>query len=264
MKFVIQHNLINAQSLEKIRRATGHLPVVWVGAIPFTEEIAANEDLGGLNYIPYGSNLLARVAAKRGWKGLHHDLTKLNYHNFVEHRSDMVNDQIQTAKELVFFLENNQDRWHKEYFIRPSLDDKQFSGTVMEPKEIIEWFKSMMESGPGSYYMAPETDIVINTPKTIQAEWRWFIVGGKVISGSMYRAHDQMNLQQELDTAVIEEAQRLADVWLPCDCVVMDTALVDDEVKVLEFNNINSSGFYDHDIKSVFNALFDYHTKTML
>lgn len=262
MKFVIQHNLINKQSLEKIREATAHLPVVWVGAISFSEEIASNEELEGLEYIPYGSNLLARVAAKRGWKGLHHDLTKLNYRNFVEHRADMLNCNVMSAERVVDFLEVvNGIPWPKEYFIRPSLDDKQFSGTVMEPKEIIEWFKSMMGSGPGSYYMSPETDIVIALPKKIQAEWRWFIVGGKIISGSMYRAHDQMQLKQETDIEVIKEAQALADVWLPCDCVVMDTALVDDKVYVLEFNNINSSGFYDHDIGAVFNALYEYHTK---
>ena len=261
MKFVIQHNLINAQSLEKIRKATTHLPVIWVGAIPFSEEITSNEPLVGVDYIPYGSNLLARVAAKRGWKGLHHDLTKLNYRNFVEHRDDMVNNQIRTAKEFVLQLESNQDRWREEYFIRPSLDDKQFSGTVMKPKEIIEWFKSMMESGPGSYYMHPDTDIVISVPKNIQAEWRWFIVDGKIISGSMYRAHGQMQLKHETDPQVVKEAQLLADIWLPCDCVVMDTALVGDEVKVLEFNNINSSGFYDHDISAVFDAIYEYHLK---
>jgi hypothetical protein len=260
MKFVIQHNLINAQSLEKIGKATEHLPVVWVGAIPFSEEIASNEKLEGLEYIPYGSNLLARVAAKRGWKGLHHDLTKMNYRNFVENRVDMLNTTVMSAEKAVELLSQDANPYSK-YFIRPSLDDKQFSGTVMEPKEIIEWFKSMMGSGPGSYYMSPETDIVINLPKKIQAEWRWFIVDGKIISGSMYRAHDQMQLKQETDIEVIKEAQALADVWLPCDCVVMDTALVDNKVYVLEFNNINSSGFYKHDIKAVFNALYEYHTK---
>lgn len=259
MKFIIQHNLINAQSLENIRVATQHLPVVYVGAIPFSEEITSNELIEGTDYIPYGSTLLSRVAAKRGWEGLHYDLDKLNYENFVVNRNDMLNWNVITAKNAYDFLMHSA-KDDEEWFTRPSLDNKQYSGCVMGTVELREWLLSMMESGPGSYYMSPDAKIVLDSPQEISAEWRWFIVGGKVITGSMYRAHNQMNVKRELDASVIEEAQRMADVWLPCDCVVMDTCLVDGEMKVIEFNCINSSGFYDNDIKSVFDALYDYHS----
>jgi len=259
MKFIIQHNLINAQSLEKIRAATTHLPVVWVGAIPFSEEITSNDPIEGTDYIPYGSSLLSRVGAKHGWRGLHYDLTKLNYENFVRNRTDMLNNGVNTVIDVYnFLLDAPAD---STWFTRPSLDNKQYAGCVMGTVELREWLMSMMESGPGTYHMAADTKIVLDNPKEISAEWRWFIVGGEIVSGSMYRAHNQMHVREELDKSVIDEAQKMADIWLPCECVVMDTALVDGEMQVVEFNCINSSGFYDHNVKAVFDALYDYHDK---
>lgn len=262
MKFLIQHNLINAQSLEKIRVATQNLPVVYVGAIPFSEEITTNELIEGTDYIPYGSTLLSRVGAKHGWKGLHYDLDKLNYQNFTNNRFDMLNHGVNKVSDVYKFLLSAPE--DSMWFTRPSLDNKQYSGCVMGTVELREWLLSMMESGPGSYHMSPDAKIVLSSPQEIQAEWRWFIVGGKVITGSMYRAHDQMNVKRELDAAVIDEAQAMADVWLPCDCVVMDTCLVDGEMKVIEFNCINSSGSYDNDMKAVFEALYEHHSRKIV
>jgi ATP-grasp domain, R2K clade family 3 len=67
--------------------------------------------------------------------------------------------------------------------------------------------------------------------------------------------------QEQLDPEVIAEAQAFADKWLPLDCIVMDLALLTTgEVKVIEFNAINSSGFYACDVKKIFKALWEYHT----
>jgi len=52
-----------------------------------------------------------------------------------------------------------------------------------------------------------------------------------------------------------------ADKWLPNRNVVMDLALVDNELKVIEFNCINCSGFYNHDVRKIFDALYMESTK---
>jgi hypothetical protein len=90
-------------------------------------------------------------------------------------------------------------------------------------------------------------------------EYRWFIVGGKIISGSIYRKNDALYKERVIDSNTILTAQKLADMWLPHECCVMDTALIGTELKVVEFNCINCSGFFDHDISAVFKALWDYH-----
>lgn len=100
--------------------------------------------------------------------------------------------------------------------------------------------------------------IVLDTPEEILAEWRYFIVGGKIISGSMYRHKGQMHQKAELDADVLTEAQKFANKWLPAPNCVMDLALTNDGVKVIEFNCLASSGFYDNDVKAIFKALWDY------
>lgn len=261
MKFAIQHNLMNEDQLHDVADAVKNYPHVFVGLIPFSREITANEPLDGVDYIPYGSTLLTNLTAERKWTGLHFDVTKLNYRNFLANHPHMLNDNVLSARDAVAYL-RSLDNDDQEFFTRPSEDLKQYSGQVMKAGEIGPWLVSMMSAvGGGSYYMDPATEIVLSSPKDISAEWRWFIVGGRIVSGSMYRAHGQLRKLRELDQAVIDEAQALADIWLPCDCVVMDTALVGDDIKVIEFNTINSSGFYDNDVPAVFKALWEYHNK---
>ena len=257
MKFLIQHNLINPAHLAAIERATASYPREFVGCIPFTREITSNAPLEGADFIPYGSTLLTTIAASNGWIGLHFDLAKLNYAEFIKHRDDMLNERVLPIGDAVAFLAAQDP--NSEWFTRPSQDLKQFSGQVMKAIHIRDWFQDMLQDGEGDYFVKPDFEVVISKPKTISAEWRWFVVGGKIVSGSMYRAHGQMRQEQAVDAALIAEAQMLADKWLPHDCVVMDTALVGDDVKVIEFNCINASGFYQHDIDAIFKALWDYH-----
>lgn len=266
MKFAIQCNLMNETQLQSVAAATKSFPHVYIGVIPFTHEITSDEPISGIDYIPYGSTLLTNIAADLGWRGLHFDVQKLNYEHFVKNRSDMLNNgYIFDVQEAIAFLTNQMRGGGQQWFMRPSEDLKHFSGYVDDSKELAEHLKSMRDSFTrgeiGSYGINPETKIVLAPPEDISAEWRWFIVGGKIISGSMYRAHGQLRKARELEKDVILEAQALADKWLPMDCVVMDTALVHGEVKIVEFNTINSSGFYDHDINSVFDSLWKYHNK---
>lgn len=262
MKFLIQHNLMNEGQLNLTADAVKPFPHEFVGLIPFSHEITSNEPIEGVDYIPYGSTLLTNLAYDRGWTGLHFDLDKFNYTAAIENRSDMLNGgTILPAWKMIENLK--YDDLDMQIFMRPSEDLKHFSGAVDTARNFVEMLEDMIgvwESGDvGSYALNPDTDIVVAKTQKISAEWRWFIVGGKIISGSMYRAHGQLRKLRELDKAVIDEAQALADIWLPDDCVVMDTALVGDEIKVIEFNCINSSGFYDNDVPAIFKALWDYH-----
>lgn len=259
MKFIIQHNLMNEPQLNEVRKAVLPYPHTFVGVIPFSREITSDEELVGTEYIPYGSTLLTTLAVDKKWSGLYFDLTKMNYRNFINHRTDMLNYNVLPVEDACEYLRHVDPA--VEIFTRPSEDLKQYSGQVMPAGEILVWFESMMAAvGGGSYYMDPKTEVVLSRPQEISAEWRWFIVGGKIVSGSMYRAHNQLRKLRELDQAVIDEAQALADKWLPMECVVMDTALVGDEIKVVEFNCINSSGGYDNDFDAIFKALWEYHT----
>lgn len=257
MKFLIQHNLINPENLLEIKEATEKYPREFVGLIPFSREITSDEPLVGLDFIPYGSTAMTEVALELGWKGLFFDLATANYETFIVNRNDMLNENVLRLDEAVEFLANRPAT--ELWFTRPSLDLKQYTGMVDTAGELFAWLKDRLECAcSGSYQLAPDTKIVLSIPKTIDAEYRWFVVGGKVITGSMYRNNGQLYSQEQLDPDVIKEAQSFADKWLPSPCCVMDLALTDYGVKVIEFNCINSSGFYKCNIGKIFDALWEY------
>lgn len=259
MKFIIQYNLINEDHLQKIRKAVEGFPHEYVSVLPFSHEIRADEPLEGKDYIPYGSTLFVSLSHELNWKGCYFDLDKFNYSAFVKNRNDMLNGNIITIKEAIEYLKTQQS--DKMWFTRPSKDLKQFTGLVNPSHECVEYFTNALAADTSSIaQLKPDTDIVLCEPRNIDAEYRWFVVNRKVVSGSMYRNSGFMLRQRVSDQKMIEEAQSFADKWLPHDNCVMDLALLDTgEVKVIEFNCLNGSGFYDNDEKAIFKALWEYH-----
>ena len=256
MKFVIQYNLIQEEQLQKIKKAVAKYPHEYVGVIPFSHEITSDEGLEGEDYIPYGSTTMVNIADERKWKGVYFDINKFNYQASLDNRDDMLNSGIYTIKEAMEFLKTQPE--DKVWFTRPSNDLKQYSGRVAETKVILDYFtKALIGDSSEGAMLSPETVIVLCEPQNIDAEYRWFVVGGKVVTGSYYRHSGQMYKQRVTDEKQIAEAQTFADKWLPHENCVMDLALVGDEVKVIEFNSINGSGLYDNDAEAIFDALWE-------
>lgn len=260
MKFLIQHNLLQESALRPIVDAVRSYPHEFVGVIPFTHEIITNEELVGTDYIPYGSTLFTNIARAKQFKGLHFDLDQFNYRAALSNRTDMLNQNVMVVTEAIEFLshQSKESLW----FARPSQDLKHFSGAVNTASEWKDALADMvMCASSGSYQLDVSTEVVVCPPQQIDCEWRWFIVGGKIVTGSIYRIHNQLRSIEELDQDVIDKAQLLVNGWLPDSCCVMDVALVGKEVKVIEFNCINSSGFYACNVNAIFKALWEFHNK---
>jgi hypothetical protein len=268
MKFLIQTNLMGEQSLHDIQGGLQNLPHEFVGVIPFSHEVTANNTLEGIDYIPYGSTLFIKVAAEKGWRGVHFDIDKFNYRVASAMRWDMLNGGSPILKVWNAIDVLKREDPNKTYFFRPSADLKQFSGQMMKAGEAAKWLESATISDSTNYQqISPDDYIVIGFPREILAEWRHFIVDGRVVSSAMYRRRGQLIRNRESDPEVLKEAQGLANLWLPDKCCVMDTALIETEsgereLKVIEFNCINGSGFYGHDIHAIFSALYKYHATT--
>lgn len=259
MKFCIQHNLINPDSLQEIKNAIAPYPHEFVGVIPFSHEITSDAPLEGKDYIPYGSTLMIDLTKELGWVGCHFNDETFTYEAAAKNRSDMMNaEHIMSVDECICFMENGTPG--TEWFIRPSKDLKQFSGQLIEASGCAKWLREAVavESSTTKQLGAHDM-VVVAKPKPIDAEWRWFIVGGKVIDGSMYRSRGQLISLHETGPKLYAEAQTFANMWLPSDCCVMDLALVNNRLSVIEFNCINGSGFYKHDVKKIFDALWKYH-----
>ena len=263
MKFIIQYNLINEKQLLKIKDGISKYPHEYVSVIPFSHDIKADEPLIGKNFIPYGSTLFVSLASELEWKGCYFDLSKFNYKAFVKNRNDMLNSNVLTIKEALEFLKTQPE--DKMWFTRPSKDLKQFTGLINPSHECIKYFTNALLADSSSVaQLKTDTDIVLCEPQNIDSEYRWFVVDKKVVSGSMYRNSGFMYQQKVTDQKIIDEAQTFADGWLPHDNCVMDLALVNGKVKVIEFNCLNGSGFYDNNTQAIFDAMWNYENKNSL
>lgn len=250
--WVLQTNLIDKDQTDAVAFAAKNAGAEVIAAtiIPFVDDIGMETMPVGKDVIPYGSTKLSRLADAHGWTGMFFDREAFSVPTWLKNRDDMMNSDvtIMSVAELQGF--NRPD--DEVYFIRPIEDLKAFNGTVTNVKEIRRWMSSV-ESG--SFNFSTDTLVAISPAQTIQGEWRWFVVDGKVVSGSMYRLHGQRLVQMSTDLDIIAEAQKKADMWLPNQTCVMDLALTSEGVKVIEFNCFNSSGFYYHDIPSIVKAV---------
>lgn len=261
--WVIQTNLLNDLSVQGVWLAAEECGANVKEAIivPFQETLANEEELQAMNVeddhivIPYGSCKLTRISQQRGWRGncFNPETFKTNVWN--DNRKDMLNHdavQMRVCDAAEFFKGKDlADKW----FIRPVEDLKAFNGTVTEAEEIINWMKSK-ESGNFSF--SQNTQIIISPVKKLYSESRFFIVGGKVVDGSYYRMANRLQSNHIEQHETIAAAQELADMWLPHECCVMDVADTDDGLKVIEFNTLNSSGFYAHDIKTIVTSITEW------
>jgi hypothetical protein len=228
-------------------------PFVDVGLEQGTGLIAPIDPGLGLNLIPYGSTLLVKVALAAGWRHLFFDPETFRVEAWLANHPRMLN-----ADATILSLSDAKalsDQIREEWFIRPVHDLKEFAGHVMKAKAIRPWVEVLEE---GDCEIDGSTLVALSAPKEIQMEWRYLIVGGRIVTGSSYRFRGQPQARRELEADVLAEAQALANMWLPHPCCCMDVALCNDELRVVEFNGLNATGFYDHDIDGFVRAVSDY------
>jgi ATP-grasp domain, R2K clade family 3 len=136
------------------------------------------------------------------------------------------------AKNVIQFLSKNEGMWH----IRPMSEGKIFAGGEFSHED---WVKLRSER-------RFDEDVVcyLSERKTIEAEWRVWFVDGNVVEVSQYREDRKMKVVRHGPSEMVEFAKKVSKRWLPHRSVVMDVALTLDGFKVVEFNQIFSSGWY--------------------
>jgi hypothetical protein len=103
-----------------------------------------------------------------------------------------------------------------------------------------------------------DTLIQVSSPKTIFKEIRFWVVDGKVITGSTYRiGRDVQYSRQLVDPAAYEFAQRMVNIFQLADAFVIDVFQKDDGWKIVECGCINSAGFYDSDLTKTLASIED-------
>lgn len=252
MHWILQGNMINPASLAQLRQALGEQDVGYslVKAVPiFNVLMEPAPEVQGPVFV-YGSTGLGDIAKQHGWQPGYFD-ANLDYGLMLAHYGDLALNAGARISSLADAVPLSG-----EFFIRPILDNKAFAGEVMTAEDLAEF-----RAGVASVADEPDTtvrltDMVAVAPLvSIAAEYRFFVVKGKVVTGSRYKLGTVVQGSLEIPNEVAAFAQRAADQWIPNDACALDVAETSEGLRVIEVNSANSAGFYACDVREFVRAV---------
>lgn len=270
MLWVVQNNLANEPEYNNFIRALNRfeLPYVPVKTVPFSNRLlpadfdSMNQDVDSTpepeiddsHYImAFGTITLSRIAMQRGWRPgtflndeFDFEVWRHGYGN-----NNILNEDAFTTTISVLGgrLEGAKDE--PPMFIRPTKDTKAFTGRVFDRTEAMEFCTKARPGDP----VTPDTAVLVASQKKIYSEWRLFVVGDLIVTGSQYKQGDRILYNRQIDDAILDFGKRMVSKWKPAEAFVIDIADTESGRKVIEINNINSAGFYAADTQRIVEAL---------
>jgi hypothetical protein len=271
MFWIVQSNLYKEESFKELVRLLTlmDIPHILVKPLPFSLRFTyADTDLNGQNLeqveepiidsnqniMVCGAYTLAKIAKDRGWKPGAFLNDNFEYNVWIENwgKENMLNGGAITSaiKDLKV-----PETWNR-FFTRPTEDTKSFAGKIFQRDDFISWM-NQVKSIKGFSTLTPETPVMIAPIQDIHAEYRLFVVDKKIITGSLYKIREQVIYNALLDDNVVAFANEMIQTWQPDRAFVIDIAVTPEGYKIIEINNINSSGFYASDLAKFIMAIED-------
>jgi ATP-grasp domain, R2K clade family 3 len=148
------------------------------------------------------------------------------------------------------------------FFARPIKDSKVFSGQVFS-QTAWKAYAQISKDIDTVNTITEDTKILVAPLKHIQQEVRCWVVGGKVVTASRYKLGNKAIYANYDDASFfVDFAQKMVDIFAVAEAFVIDVCLVNDALKVVEVNNINSAGFYACTMEKLITALEAHFKQT--
>lgn len=241
MYYIIQENTFREENYDNLIFTLDklNLPYEIVKVRPFIEDFEFKTDRKDI--FCFGSVKMSRVAKKYNW----YPGSLLNpNHDFRVYSKYYKENLLNYDSEIIKFGDD-VDKYH--FFARPCEDTKTFTGKVFTKIEWNEFKERFFKSGQESS-LNEDTEIQISSVKKVTKEFRFWIVGNKVVTGSLYRNGYWINYSDIVDEGALEFCKKMVDIYTIAEAFVMDVCevLIDDkpEYKIVECGCINSAGFY--------------------
>lgn len=135
------------------------------------------------------------------------------------------------------------------FFIRPLEDNKAFDGMLMDAATLADWRQDPARASLHGM------QVIVSPAQQIYREYRLFVVNREVVTGSLYKVAGRAETGHQVEEYVRDYVRTIVATWLPAESCVIDVGLTDKGLKVIEFNNINSSGFYASDLARYVDAI---------
>jgi len=255
MFWVLQKNLFNEDAFTELLLQLDRQNVKYqvVNVIPFAHEMDPDVNVDD-NVFVVGATSMNKIARKKNWIPGYFD-ENLQYSNLLH----FYDEHMLNIESVVKPLHTIEKMWD-DFFIRPNNDNKQFSGQVMTWEEFESWRTSVIAlDGESSLTTLTADDLVVMAPlQEIYAEYRFYVVDGKIITGSMYKRSNRVhyvNVTEHSDPELWNFSQQMINLWRPNRAFALDIAMTENGYHVLEINAINSAGFYACDMGKFVNAI---------
>ena len=230
MHWVIQQKIFKPINYQLLTESldSQNIPYTSVSIPPQT--FTLSPDVKNLdNVYVCGAIKMARIAKEKNWYP--GSFLNANYDFSVWLRQlgeDLLNADFRIGK-LIDVDVSGLD----QFFIRPAEDNKAFDGMIMDRDMLLSWCRS--EAKKSIHALK-----VIAAPlKKIYREYRFFIVESRIVTASLYRIDGKPSSLSDIPKQVAQYVESIVKKWLPSVSVVVDVALTDEGLKVIEFNNIN-------------------------
>lgn len=144
-----------------------------------------------------------------------------------------------------------------EFFARPIDDSKSFAGTTFTAPEWEEWRASVVGLQTSAASIQPDDLVMLAPLKHIYAEYRLYVIGGQIVTGSRYKLGSRVFYTTDLDPSMLDYARERISEYCPREALCLDIAHVagDEPYRVIETNAISSAGFYACDMNIFVNAI---------
>jgi len=255
MFWVLQKNLYNEDAFEELLRQLELQNTSYqvVSIIPFAHEMEPDVNPEG-HVMTLGATSMAKISKKKGWFPGYFDENLQYSYLLYAYQKHMLN-----AESVIYPLRELPKLWD-EFFIRPNNDNKQFAGSTMTWEYFETWRQNLIAlDGESSLTTMTADDLVVMAPlQDIYSEYRFYVVDGKVITGSIYKRSNRVyyvNITEYSDPELWQFAQKMVNLWSPNRAFALDVALTENGYHVLEINAINSAGFYACDMGKFINAI---------
>lgn len=252
MHWIIQDNLINPATRAQLGTLLESRGVAYTGVrlIPIFDLLDHDAPaVSGPSFV-YGSTGLGNVTKAQGWAPGYYD-ENLDYELALKQYGTLALNSGAVCSSLL-----EMPRHFDTFFVRPVLDNKSFAGTVMTWAEFEVFRENIAKITDDQDATLRLTDRIVVAPLTvIAAEYRFFVIAGQVVTGSLYKAGDVVRSSAHVPPEVWAFAQHCADTWRPNDAFTLDVALTAQGPKVIELNSANSAGFYACDVGAIIDAV---------
>lgn len=233
------------------------------GVIPFTTEITGLDEPLEFIIVRAGTKIASLVKEnKTHWmrKGMFY-----NTPGFFDQQVHRWSELPMLNSDVEFFdLSLHQALSFSEAkFVKPTNDLKAFNAGILEAGQTVQEFIGGSLHQPHAF----KEHILVSSVKDVVDEYRFFVIDGKVITGSQYKVNKQLKYQSliifdkdHVDAAAYAAEQ--ATIFKPDDVFTLDICkTADGKYSIVEYNCFNCSGLYACDVPKLFAAVNELMVK---